>query len=353
MHFDYQLLQQPVTYGDASAYGKQKAPGSKAGFWFGIIFGAVAVVALLIVWLVAMNGDDIQRSSLLPVVYVGLAAVILVVCILLATHAAAIPKLKEELRVKRFAEANGIQFYSGPIDTPSNVSICNIGTQRTYDERLSFANQKVSEIGNIEFTIGGGKSQRTYPYSYARIKLPRKLPHILLDSRKNDGFLGLDKITALQFSVGQKIDENQKMQLEGDFNDYFTLYVPQGYAQDALYVFTPDVMQLMVDLGARFDAEIIDDDLYIFQPKHIEFRDGTQMEELITLSEKMQPEFASQTARYADERAGNSNLNVVSQEGQRLKTPVKVRPVFIVLAAVVFVMIFGLFLLLIIVQSGK
>ena len=341
MHFDYQPLQQPVTFGDATAYGRQKTPGSKAGFWFGIIFGALFLVALLVVWIVANGGDAIRQSTLMPIVYVGLCAFLVFLLMVIPSYLYSVKAYALELHVKRFADANGIGFYSGPIDTPSNGIIFNKGWRRTYNVRLGFANQNVSEIGNIEFTIGSGKSQETYHYSYARLKLPRKLPHILLDSRKNDGFLGLKKIPFLE------LENNQKMQLEGDFNDYFTLYVPAGYEQDALYVFTPDVMQLMVDTGARFDAEIVDDDLYIFQPKHIEFRDGTQIEEIMTLAEKMHPEFASQVARYADERVASPELNTIDPKGQRLENLPAVRlrfliPFVIILGVCAAILVFSI-----------
>ncbi|WP_354002739.1 hypothetical protein [Microbacterium elymi] len=54
------------------------------------------------------------------------------------------------------------------------------------------------------------------------------------------------------------------MHLEGDFDQHFALYCPEGYEQDALYLFTPDIMARFIDHAAALDVEIVDDWLFLY-----------------------------------------------------------------------------------------
>ncbi len=54
--------------------------------------------------------------------------------------------------------------------------------------------------------------------------------------------------------------------LEGDFDSFFSLFCPNGYERDALYVFTPDVMARMVDADGVRDVEFVDNRLLLYAP---------------------------------------------------------------------------------------
>ena len=75
---------------------------------------------------------------------------------------------------------------------------------------------------------------------------------MVLDARSNNGLFGGTNLPS-QFS------KDQILSLEGDFSEYFTLYCPREYERDALYVFTPDLMALLIDQTSTFDVEIVDD----------------------------------------------------------------------------------------------
>ena len=59
-------------------------------------------------------------------------------------------------------------------------------------------------------------------------------------------------------------DRDQRLSLEGDFDTYFSLYCPEGYERDALYLFTPDIMARFIDNAAALDVEIVDDWLFLY-----------------------------------------------------------------------------------------
>jgi hypothetical protein len=51
-------------------------------------------------------------------------------------------------------------------------------------------------------------------------------------------------------------DGLEKLNLEGDFDKFFDVFIPKGSEVDALSVLTPDIMALMVDMGRDFNLEI-------------------------------------------------------------------------------------------------
>jgi len=57
------------------------------------------------------------------------------------------------------------------------------------------------------------------------------------------------------------------LKLEGDFNKYFTLSVPDGYEIEVLEIFSPDVMADLIDKAKNFSLEIVNGYLFIYDSK--------------------------------------------------------------------------------------
>ena len=121
--------------------------------------------------------------------------------------------------------------------------------------------QRLLEVGRYEYTVGSGKQRRTYTWYYAGMRLPRRVPHLVLDSKSNDGIV-MGK--ALISNLPVVISNSQRISLEGDFDTYFTLYAPKQYDVDVRYVLTPDVMAALVDKSSRFDVELVDDMAFFY-----------------------------------------------------------------------------------------
>ena len=94
---------------------------------------------------------------------------------------------------------------------------------------------------------GDGKVQNLDKRSIIRVKLPKIFPQLVLDSNKND--------RGLTSTIPNSIRSSQAITLEGDFADYFDLYVPLGIQVDALVLLAPNLMQLLKDSSASFDVE--------------------------------------------------------------------------------------------------
>ena len=152
---------------------------------------------------------------------------------------------------------------------------------------------------------------------------------MVLDAKKNNMFGKISNLT-------DTFDRSQTLALEGDFNEYFTLYAPKQYERDALYVFTPDVMAKLIDNGAQFDMEVIDDELYIYKSGRIGLTDEAQLRSILSIFDTIAAELKDQTDYYADERVGDRAQNIVAVPGARLKHGVNWVVVAIVVAMFVF-----------------
>ena len=224
-------------------------------------------------------------------------------------------KWQQGVRINRFAEANGLKF-SPKIDDPvRDGMIFNIGHSRNAYNILTSKSSNSFEIANYTYTTGSGKSSHTYIYGYIMVQLDRNLPHIVLDSKANN-----TKIFGLSISdLPVEFNPDQKLSLEGDFDSHFTLYAPKEYEQDALYIFTPDLMQLFIDDSLSFDAEIVDNNIYIYSNTQFDLTDQALLQRLFHVIDTVVAKVESKADRYIDERVGSAIKDVIAVPGRRLK----------------------------------
>lgn len=130
------------------------------------------------------------------------------------------------------------------------------------------------------------------------VPLPRPVPNLVLLS--SSGRVLRDAGIALQ--------ESQRLAVEGDFQDAFTLYCPAGYERDALYVFAPDLLRRLMDAATGCDVEIVDDRVLIYAPAGAFAKPG-QLDALPGLVRYLHEKFERQTRRYRDERRTDESLD--------------------------------------------
>ena len=149
------------------------------------------------------------------------------------------------------------------------------------------------EFANYQYTTGSGKNRTTHRWGYVAIKLDVPLPHIVLDARSNNGLFGSN--------LPATFDKDQRLSLEGDFDQHFALYCPEGYERDALYLFTPDIMARFIDNAAALDVEIVDDWLFLYGKREFSTLDPATWAWLFSVVAALLDKFA-QWARWRDER---------------------------------------------------
>jgi hypothetical protein len=207
-------------------------------------------------------------------------------------------------RIYTFAIRNGVRMVSSVHPEYAGM-IFNNGESGQIVEALQFNDG--TEIGNYDRMKNTGSRRMNDVWAYVKIKLVRSLPHMVLDAKANNAL----KISNLE----QSFDRSQILGLEGNFNEYFTLYVPKQYGRDALYVFTPDVMAAMIDSGRQYDIEIVGDELYMYSQGSFLLDAPETYKALFKIINTIHQELVNQIDYYADEKVGDRTKNSIALGG--------------------------------------
>jgi hypothetical protein len=263
----------------------------------GLAIGAIVVVAVLVggvplistVLLAIDSGLDLG-ALLFPLVVFGAAAL----AVLLARQVGW-ASWSRRLKLYRFAEDNGLRYDEPADDVGYPGAAFHVGSSRSRDLCFRTVDGPTAEFGTYRWTVGSGKSRRTYSIGYAAVRLERPLPHLVLDARGNNGFFG---VGIIPFAF----DRDQVLSLEGDFDRYFTLYCPSHYERDALYVFTPDIMALLIDESSWLDVEIVDDWMFFYATRPFDVEDAATWRRLFRLHDVLVGRIRRTADRYRDDR---------------------------------------------------
>ncbi len=231
---------------------------------------AVAIFSVcfaLVAWFVRLTADIALRDGRLP------------------------PGWRRRYRLDRFAADNGLSYVPEAVGLRrSGVIFTAGGSPRGYDI-LSSGGGSDFEVGNFEYA-GDWRSERALRrFGYFRLRLPGPLPHIVLEARRNRRWFG-------RSNLPWRFTSSQALSLEGDFDRYFRLHVPNGSEQDALYLFTPDLMVLFMDRAADFDVEIVDDWMYVYSRKPFRLTNQRTYERLFAVLDTVGRRTLERSARY-------------------------------------------------------
>ena len=323
---DYSALGSPVSKQDVVAYRAELArtkPNSGWGNWVAVavvvsvlmLFGLsflVIIVPVMLSFSQASSGAGPGIAGLLLLVLLVLFFGALVTGVVLLARHAGIKRFERYVRLDRLAKANGLIF--SPVDpNPAYPgAIFSSGDSRAAYEHFRSASGRFLDFGNYRYTTGSGKSRSTHTWGFMALQLDRSLPHMVLDSRSNNTLFGMSNLPAT-------FSKDQVLSLEGDFNNYFTLYCPKEYERDALYVFTPDLMARCIDHAAPFDIEIVDRWMFVYSAMPFDMSHGAIYERLFGIVDTVGAKTLTQTDRYSDERTANFTANIVAPQGARLK----------------------------------
>lgn len=237
---------------------------------------------------------------------------ILTLIILVSLGIALISKyqsLRKLVRLYKFSLANGLTFQNNIRATQPGI-IFTSGTNN--DNRIvKQVSSREFSVGTTTFSSGSGKNRRKYSYDYAIIDLTKNLPNIILDAKANDVFGVVSDMPELPSS-------NQKTSLEGNFNDFFTVYSPNTYDVDVRVVLTPDVMATLIDKAAGYNVEFIDHYAILFT-KSVPDGDLKFIERLLTSAVSVSNEIQLQAKHYSDARINPGQVGEVAGQGRRLK----------------------------------
>ncbi len=335
---DYSALTEPVLRADIAAWRAQ-ARASGAG-WArsstpiaSLIGVAVLVVAFIFIFggvLTSFITEGVRNGNVVGIAFPTIFVVVIVLVAIAAVRArfAHGGRWEQWLRLDRFARANGMSFT--PVDgVPAYPGeIWGLGRDQTVLSHLTSASGRFLDIGNYRYVTGSGKSQTTHNWGFLALALDRAMPNIVLDSKANNSLFSSNLPAVL--------DKKQILHLEGDFDEHFTLYCPAQYEQDALYIFTPDLMALLIDEASPFDVELVDTWMFVYSSRPFEMTDPAVLQRLFTIADTVGAKALDQTEHYSDDRIGDPAANIVAPQGARLKRGASVIGIVVVVVVVAF-----------------
>jgi hypothetical protein len=277
--------------------------------WLGV---AAIFVLPLVLWLgaFAVLPDPLTGVALLAIGFVPLCVVVIAVLVWWYLRQGSRVDSIEE-RLPEFAAANGLLFSPYDPDPQYPGALFSTGSQRAAVNHIRTppGSAEYFDIGSFSYSVPAGRSESEFSSGFVAVRLDSRLPHMLLKARANDG-------ASAALPIG--IDRRQSLSLEGDFDRFFTLYCPADYETDALYVFAPDLMALLIDEAASFDVEIVDEWLFVYSP--VDFSGATRAtwERLFRIVDVLGAKTLRQTSRYSDDRMP-PGPQAVGRRGRRLR----------------------------------
>ncbi len=160
-----------------------------------------------------------------------------------------------EASFNAFMKKNNAQFGGMLTDATARPFMYGIGRNSMRDTAIKILHKGVHVgIYQYRYTVGEGVKKRTHKYTIMHVTSKVEFPHLVLDSRSNDGLMS---------NIPTVFDDDQRLTLEGDFNKYFDFFAPELYRIEALNVLTPVFMQLLIDQGSPYDIEIRGHDTFL------------------------------------------------------------------------------------------
>jgi hypothetical protein len=287
-------------------------PGSRVrGTIARVLFGLVLVgiAATFIAMGLEAEADPEPADESGGAVFFVLASVPLLFAVLVIAKIQFRDPFVRFLQLDRFARGHHLRYLPITGKPPYPGTLFHKRSAGPTFDRLVGSERRPLEIGNYRYTLFS-KAMRSITWGYLVLRMDRKLPQMILHSRRNERQRRL---------ISTEVIKRQTLSLEGDFDKHFTLYVPQGYERDALYVFTPDLMGLVIDKTGDLDIEIVDDWIIFYSPKKFDLLDPATLTRLFGIADVLGAKFHRQSDRYADDRDGAAfGANTVGRRGRRL-----------------------------------
>lgn len=156
----------------------------------------------------------------------------------------------EGLLLKKIAEENGGTYRESFSVEGEHAVMFRQGHDQSGGREVSFQDGSGENIRFFEysFVVGYDKHKKTYKYHVFSIKNLGTTPHLYLNYKKNKYSMSLGKV----------------LSLPAEFEKNFTMSVPEGYHLEALQIFTPDVLDKILNLPLKCDIEIVNGEVLFF-----------------------------------------------------------------------------------------
>ena len=246
--------------------------------------------------------------------------------------------------VSSFAQANGLRYQrrsrppalsGGPFELYTNAkvrgSVSGPGwVAGNLDAGDGIVRRQSTFFGVPVTSAAAGPliSGQVPPIGYLALTLSQQLPNMILDSKRNDPSLGS--------SLLHPPSLDQRLSLEGDFDTHFDLFVPSGYESDALFIFTPDLMALLIDEAGDCDVEIRGNQLVIYAGSELDLSRADTWRWIERIMSVVGAKTFSRTQRYTDDRVTGDMTPAAHRLRRRLGSGQIKNMVFLVIVIAAF-----------------
>lgn len=279
-----------------------------------LLFAGYMLGGILVLSFITSAPVQAQSESLLKFISAAILGLIIIfVPYLLARKY--LQSARNQLAAERFAEENGLAY------VPEIALGENPGRAGTIFDTGDSPTRKLRGVvsgvhSGLKFEFGNFTSgikdkpghSRIFSFGVVDITLSRRVPHIMLVPK-----------TGLLHNQPHLKFPGRELQLEGNFNSYFNLYVPEGYERDALYFITPELMELFITHNANYAVELIDGHMFIYTAPDFRFDKAETLRTIFGIIDIVGKEVEENTSRYSDARVGDRQANVVAEGGKKIR----------------------------------
>jgi hypothetical protein len=158
--------------------------------------------------------------------------------------------------MRQFAAANGFSYTAKGTLEGLAGTLFQIGRNKSVSDIVSgkYRDCPVS-IFSYRYTTEQGKSSQVHNFTIFLFQLNANMPDIILENKNHD--------------FGESFFDTPisgvPLTLEGDFNNYFNLKVPEGFEIEALELFSPNVMVDLEEKCRSLSLEVVGNQLYIYK----------------------------------------------------------------------------------------
>lgn len=198
-------------------------------------------------------------------------------------------EINEAVFIGRFAQSNDLLLIKDSIRLDYPGSPFRLNTYVPFAIRSK--SSQFYELGYLRPTFSKRRSSSAKTYTYLRLKLPYALPHIIMRKQREGSILPW------------QINDLSKFHLEGEFGTTFDTLVTRGHEHDALYIFTPDVMERFINVAKDFECEIVNDEFYLYTTKKIAIINPRNLEAYSQVIGHIMAKFAKQSVKYSAHNA--------------------------------------------------
>ncbi len=190
--------------------------------------------------------------------YIGIPLIVVwsIFLLLFFSHTDRIGKARQHEVLQQFAKDNGFVLRADDKYISSGAVFQAGNNDHVTGEILegSLYGHRISVYVH-KFSTSSGKSRMTHYYGVIEIELPKVVPHVFIDSKKNNWIFGetLDVFKA-----------QDMVELEGDFNEYFRIFAAKDYDVEVLTLLNPAFMQQLIQHATEFELELIDNKAFVY-----------------------------------------------------------------------------------------